>query len=727
MKQVFLSGQGEISVLDVPVPGRLQNSLLVRNHYSLISSGTEGAAVTKHRGLLGIYEKAVSSGDRIQQVWTMAKTQGVRQTYEIVRNKLSDYTAIGYSSVGTVVEVDDERMPFRPGDMVACMGTGYASHAEYVVVPHNLALPVPAGVEPGQAAFGALACIAMQGIRRLELTPGEQVGVIGLGLIGQIAIRLLSGMGYRPYGMDLSKDRVSIVADDIPNSEVWTLDSCDSFQRIQLLTNKNGLDGVLVCAATDSNEPVNLAFDLCRKSGRVSIVGDVGMSLERAKMYAKELELRISCSYGPGRYDLEYEIRGNDYPVSHIRWTEGRNLEHFLWMLQTGKLDLKNLITGVFPVEKASEAYKQIKIGGAKNLGVLIDYGEIPNLEHAQQEARAGALLELGKKTPAFISSLGDGPVRLGIIGVGGYVRNMHLPNLKKLDKDFAVRSLVSRTGASAALAAKKFEVASAGSDHRAILDNPDIDAVIIGTRHAAHARFAIEALEAGKHIFVEKPMTTSVEDAQRIVDLSESKGLIVRVGFNRRFSPHIHLLREIVGEAGTRIFYARVNIGALGKDWSNTEEEGGRLLGEAVHFYDLANWFMDDQPTAIHASMAGLPENTNPNASVLLGYPDGSHANILYTTLGDKRMGKEFFEVFGNSKSARMEDYTRFKCWGRKLRRKLVRGDKGQQGCLYEFAQAVRGHKHPIKGADARAGMLATRIALKAIEQSRSLLSDSF
>lgn len=719
MKQVFLSGQGEIAVLDSPVPGRLQGSILVRNRYSLISSGTEGAAVTRNSGLLGLYEKAMSSGDRVQQVWSMAKTQGLRQTYETVQNKLADYTPIGYSTVGTVVEVDDESLPFRPGDTVACMGTGFASHAEYIVVPKNLAACVPKSVDEQQAAFGTLACIAMQGIRRLELTPGERVGVIGLGLIGQLAMRLLAGMGYRPYGLDLSKERVAI-ATKVFNAQAWTLDECDSEQRVKTLTGGVGLDGVLVCAASESDSPVNLAFDLCRQSGRVSIVGDVGLGLQRSKMYAKELDVRMSRSYGPGRHDPDYEIRGRDYALEHVRWSEGRNLEHFLWMLEAGTLDVSDLATAQYPVDDAKLAYSHIKSGDPGVLGVLLDYGEVPGLADASERARRDTTVKTEAEAPAAIKQLGDGPVRLGVIGVGGYVKGMHLPNLARLSDDFSVRALVSRTGGSAAAAARRFKVPIAGSDYRAILDDPDIDAVLIATRHATHARFVLDALESGKHVFVEKPMTTNIEDAQHIVDAADRTGLTVRVGFNRRFSPYVHALREAVGETGVRMLHARANVGALGNDWSNTEEEGGRLLGEGVHFYDLANWFIGDHPVDISARMAGPADVTNPNASVLLSYPDGSHANVLYTSLGDKRMGKELFEAFGNGKSARLDDFANVQAWGTRIRGRFRRGDKGQSECLREFANAVRGRSSPVQGADARAGLAATHIALTAVAQSR-------
>ena len=529
--------------------------------------------------------------------------------------------------------------------------------------------------------------------------------------------------------MDLSKARVDI-AKGTPNSEAWTLEQCDSVKRIQELTNNVGLDGVLICAATESNSPVNLSFDLCRKSGCVSVVGDVGLNLERKKMYAKEIDVRMSCSYGPGRYDSNYELRGQEYQLSHIRWSEGRNLEHFrlIWMLKAGTLDLKELITGRFMIDEAPEAYKEIKGNNPETLGVLLDYGIPPTVEKASQEALHGVRINTGfPSSNALFHQTDDGPLRLGIIGAGGYVKNMHLPNLKKLENKFCVRAIISRTGGSASVCGRRFKVPIVGSDHRIILDDPDIDAVLIATRHANHAQFVLDALDAGKHVFVEKPMTTNIKDAQRIVEAADRTGLIVRVGFNRRFAPFIQAMKKFVGRTGVKILYSRINIGRLNNDWSNTDEEGGRLLGEAVHFYDLANWFMDAEPLSMTSGMAGTAESKNPNASVLLNYPDGSLANILYTSLGNKNMGKEFFEAYGNGKSARLEDYTVLKGWGGKIPRKLPRGDKGQKECLVEFYQAVKEKKYPMKGADARAGLLATSIALKAVEISRSNVSCDF
>ncbi len=596
---------------------------------------------------------------------------------------------------------------------VACMGAGYASHAAYVAVPVNLAAKIPAGVGSAPASLGALACIAMQGIRRLELEPGSVVGVVGLGLIGQLAARLLLALGYRPLGLDISDTRAAFAA-RTAGIEAWSLKE-DSLERVLAATNGLGLDGVAVCASAKSDEPVNLAFDLCRKRGRVSVVGDVGLGLDRAKMYAKELELRLSCSYGPGRYDEAYEARGRDYPAAYVRFTQKRNLECYLDLLARGRLEADSLVSREIPVDEAVSAYAAMKAASPDTFGILLDYGQ-PEKVSAPPDREAYVMAY-----PAKAAAPRQGTVRLGLIGCGGFVKVVHLPNLARLSKDFSLAAVASRSGASAAAVAKRFAIPRATSDHRILLEDPNIDAVLVGTRHASHGRFVLEALAAGKHVFVEKPLCITVEEGQRIVELAASTGLVVRVGFNRRFAPALSLLRRAVGPSGRRMFSCRVNVGATAGDWSNTAAEGGRLVGEGVHFFDLCNWFMGSYPLSVSAVAAGEAEPLNPNVSVQAVYPDGSVATVLYTSLGDIAAGKEYFEAFGNGRFAKVDNYEAFaaSAGGRLPRRQ--RGDKGHLEELREFAAAVRGQAHPIAGADARAGLAATWTALAAYASART------
>lgn len=712
MKQVFLTGAGGVEVLDVPLPGRLEGAVLVRNHHSCISAGTEGAAVTRRTGALGVVEKALASGDRLRQVWRIAQTQGLANTVALVRSKLNDLSPLGYTSAGVVVEISGE-VPFRPGDRVACMGAGYASHAEYVAVPTNLVARIPAEVKSAPASLAALACIAMQGVRRLELEPGSVVGVVGLGLIGQLAARLLVALGYRALGLDLSPIRVDFAA-RTAGLPAWTLE--DRLQeRVLEATGGLGLDGVVVCAAAASNTPVNLAFDLCRQRGRVSVVGDVGLGLDRAKMYAKELELRLSCSYGPGRYDPAYEEWGRDYPAAYVRFTEKRNLECYLDLLARGRLETDSLISRVVPVSEAVSAYAAIKSAAPDSFAVLLDYGQ-PEATPTPPHRQAQSMIY-----PTKTHSPRTGAVRLGLIGCGGFVKVVHLPNLMRLSREFALAGVASRTGASAAAVAKRFGISRASSDHRLLLEDPDIDAVLIGTRHASHGRLVLEALEAGKHVFVEKPLCLDLETGRRIVELAESSGLVVRVGFNRRFAPALSLLRQVVGTSGRRVLSCRVNVGSTAGDWSNTAAEGGRLVGEGVHFFDLCNWFMGVYPLSVGAAVAGEPEPLNSNVSLQAVYPDGSLATLLYTSLGDIATGKEYFEAYGNGRCAKVDNYEDLRASTKVRLPRASRRNKGHLEELREFAAAVAGQSHPIPGADARAGLAATWMALAAYESARS------
>ncbi|HYS52866.1 MAG TPA: Gfo/Idh/MocA family oxidoreductase [Thermoanaerobaculia bacterium] len=701
MKQVFLSGRGEVEVLDVPRPAAAPGAVLVRNACSLISTGTETAAITAHGGILGLYEKATASRDRLEQLWSMSRTLGVVRTAGVVQQKLADLTPIGYSCAGVVIEAADGA-PFGAGDRVACMGAGFANHAEYVTVPFNLAARVPEEVPLQDAAFGSLACIALQGIRRLDVRGGENIGVIGLGLIGQIAVRLLTAFGCNSFGFDLQPSRVR-AAEHSLTRVAWQLGEGDLVGEI-LRRTPAGLDGVLICAATSSDEPVNLAFDLCRPRGRVAVIGDVGLSLQRDKMYRKELDLFMSRSYGPGRYDAEYELAGRDYPIDYVRWTEKRNLECILQLMAAGKLELAQLATDRVAVAEARDAFASLKRGDG-SLAVLLTYDTDKPIEERRPSRRAASTIVPRK-----------GLVRLGLIGTGSFAKAVHIPNIKKLSSVFAVQAVASRSG-SAAVIGRTLGAALVSSDYRDVIDDADVDAVVIATRHASHAQIVLDALAGGKHVFVEKPMAITIEDALAIERRAGEAGRVIRVGFNRRFAPMLGRFRRTFGSGTSRLLSIRVNIGAIANDWSNTVEEGGRLLGEGVHFFDFANWFMDGEPTDIGAEFVGDPSNINPNCSVHLRYADGSIADIVYTSLGDPRLGKEAYEAFGAGRAARCDDLKAL--IGAQGGRRRGRSDKGHFGAMEEFASAIRGENTPIKGADARAGLLATWAAIMSVRSA--------
>ncbi|MBA3449087.1 MAG: Gfo/Idh/MocA family oxidoreductase [Pseudaminobacter sp.] len=711
MKQVFLSGRGQVELFDVPVPGRLQGGVLVRNAFSLISAGTEGAAVTKSGGTKGLYEKARSSPEKVEQVWSMVQSQGFGRTWGAVREKLLDYTPIGYSSAGVVVEVDNDDLGMVVGQRVSCMGTGFANHAEYVVVPKNLAVALPINVGFDQAAFGALACIAIQGIRRLDLSPGERVGVVGLGLIGQLALRLAAAMGYSAYGYDINEARVTHARAHGGATQVVNSAKDDPVSAVQDATAGVGLDGIVICASSKDDALVNQAFAMCRRRGRVSIVGDVGLKLERAKMYAKEIEVRLSCSYGAGRYDYDYEMKGADYPLPYVRWTERRNLEFFIGLLASGRLDVSDLVSARIDIEKCEEAYARVKSGDSTLFGVLFDY-HLPETPTLTAEERTISYASLASTLPRDI-------VRIGLIGVGGYAKNVHIPNIAKIDT-MRIAAVASKSGGSAAIVARKVKADYATSDTNRLFADPLIDAVIISTRHASHAGLIAAALQHNKHVFVEKPMATTIAECLAVLQAQRKSGKLVRVGYNRRFAPMLQKMKAAVG-GGRKIFNIRVNVGAMGGHWSNTVDEGGRLMGEGVHFFDIANWMMDGSPVALTSQFLGAPDKLNPDASVSIRYADGSVANVVYLTTGSASAGKEYFELHGGGRTAIVDDYHTAKSFGCALKvSRADRGNKGQLEAMREFSAVVRGGDGG-DGADVAAGLWATAIAELSVEAART------
>ncbi len=718
MKQVLLSGRGQPEVLDVPAPHLGRGCALVRNVYSLISTGTEGAAITKNTGLLGLAEKATQSADRAGEIWRMVQTKGVAETVSLVRNKLDGYTAIGYSCAGVVIAAAND-VELRPGQRVACIGTGFANHAQIVTVPRKLSAELPAAVSFEQGAFGALGCIAIQGLRRLELSPGETVAVLGLGLIGQLALRIATAMGYDAFGFDVSEARVTHAQRYGRARQVYNSAATDPTVATMQLTRGTGADGVLICASSQSDEIVNQAFDLCRRRGRVSVVGDVGLGLQRAKMYAKELELRLSCSYGPGRYDPGYELEGRDYPIAYARWTEGRNLEYFLELLSTGRLNIDDLISARVAVSDAPQAYAKLKSQGPTTFGVLLQHSE------EQADLAGPPLAKIDFQPTGRTSS--PSPLRVAVIGTGGYASGVHLPNLARL-KSAILQATASKSGASATVAARKFGARYATSDYQAIIGDDSIDAVLIATRHSSHAELVLAALEAGKHVYVEKPMALTIADCLRIVAAQRRSGRVLRVGFNRRFSPFCRPLRDHA-RRGRGLLDIRVNVGNIANHWSNSPSEGGRLLGEAVHFVDLANWMFGEQPKRVSAQFLGAADLLNPDVVLNVAYASGSVASVSYSTLGGTLVGKERIGLSAGGGMLLVDDYKTLSSFGPRVSTgRLPRGDKGQLGALQEFVEAIRTGRD-AGGADATAGLLATAIILGALEsgkQERAIAIDS-
>jgi predicted dehydrogenase/threonine dehydrogenase-like Zn-dependent dehydrogenase len=674
MKQVAQRPRdGRIVVRDVPPPALQPGWVLVRNRYSLISAGTERSKL--ELGEKNLLQKARSRPDLARQVVQRARTEGLRPTLQVVRDHLDALVPIGYSSAGVVLEVGAGVEGLAPSDAVACGGGGWANHAEIVVVPQTLVAPVPPGVALEHAAYATVGAIALHAVRQGEATLGERVGVIGLGLVGQLAVRILVAAGCQAFGVDLDGDAV----------ERARLAGAHAFLRGdgRLAAAAAGLDSVLVCAASASSDPVELAATLCRDRGRIVVVGDVGVAADRELLYRKELELRLSRSYGPGRYDRDYEEHGRDLPASYVRWTEQRNLEAFLRLLADGRLDVSSLTTHRFPVERAEQAYATLADREPRAFGVLLEY-----------EEGAEAASPPPPRRPAR-----RGSVRIGLIGAGNFARAVLLPALTQTGAELA--AVTSAGGLTAADAADRFGFARVALSPEELLADESVDAVVIATRHASHASLAAAALRAEKAVFVEKPLALTEEELTEVEAALAAGGLLM-VGFNRRFAPLVERLRHELAGIRARVLAVRVNAGPLPADhWLHDPEDGGgRLLGEGCHFVDLLAHLAGSPPVVAQAVAAPIPDRPlecSDSLAATLRFADGSVGSLVYAGNGDPRLPKERIEVFGGALSAVLDDFRRLELYRTGRRQVIKRAqDKGHGAEVARFVAAVAGREQP-------------------------------
>ena len=642
MKQVLIRGGG-VAVDEVPAPVASARSVLVRVEWSCVSVGTESASV-KMSGL-PLYRRALKQPEHARRALEIARNEGFVRTYRRIRGQLSAGLATGYSAAGVVVGIGRDVEGFAVGDRVACAGAGLANHAELIDVPVNLVVRVPDGVGLDAASTVTLGAIAMQGVRRAAPTLGESVGVIGLGILGQITVQLLRAAGCRVLVTDLDPERIApAVAHGAEDA------SGDFSQRVHALTGGFGADAVIVTAATVSSDPMHEAAQACRRKGRVVIVGDVGLELRRSDLYEKELDMLISTSYGPGRYDPVYELEGQDYPFGYVRWTENRNMEEYLRLLAAGDVHIDALPQERFEIDDAESAYAALD-AGRKPLLVLLSYPE-----------RAGAgrrRVETRTVTPK------SGRIGVALVGAGGFAQGSHLPNLLKLHDRFQVRAVMSRTGATAKAVAARAEAAYATTDFAEVLADPEIDLVLIATRHDLHAEQTLAALRAGKHVFVEKPLALSEEELAEIEEFySDRDGPLLMTGFNRRFSPAVVRARELLAARTTPLVADyRMNAGYLPLDhWVHGPEGGGRNIGEACHIYDVFDALVDGAEVAAVSAQAIRADGTrlaaNDNFVATVSYADGSVCTLTYTALGHREHPKERLEVFADDTVLELDDY---------------------------------------------------------------------
>ncbi|HEV8426368.1 MAG TPA: bi-domain-containing oxidoreductase [Pyrinomonadaceae bacterium] len=681
MKQVLQNRKtGRPFVGEVPVPALLKGRVLVRTVASLISAGTERAAVELVSK--GLVQEARQRPDLVKAVVAKVKNEGLLNTFASVRDKMAASQALGYSAAGVVAAVAEDVTEFQVGDRVACAGVGFASHAEVLSIPKNLCVRLPDDVSFESGAYGTLGAIALQGVRLAEPTLGESVVVIGLGLVGQLTVQLLKANGCRVFGLDLDQSRVSLALE--LGADRAVVSSEEAAKEIETWTRGYGADAVLITAATDSNQPIELAARVSRLKGRVIVVGMTGMDIPRAPFFSRELKLVISMSYGPGRYDPEYEERGQDYPLPYVRWTEKRNIESFLELIGEKRINVERLTTHRFPIAEADRAYQLIS-GNLQepNLGVVLNYD--PEAEVTRKVSLGAAPVRKAEKS-----------VVVGVIGAGGYVPAMLLPHFKSQGVEFG--SIATATGISAHDVGKKFGFAYAVSSADEVLDDPSINLIVIGTRHDTHAALARAALERNKHVFVEKPLALNDQQLESVLEAVAGSSAKLMVGYNRRFSPLAQRAKEFFSNRETplSILY-RVNAGRIPKEhWiQNAQEGGGRIIGEVCHFIDLMQYLTGALPISVFAESISANSSKIVDADsvfITLRFADGSNGTIAYIGEGEKGLAKERVEIFGSGKVFVLDDFRRATFYrdGREEQVTLKAQDKGQQQQVRQVCACV-------------------------------------
>nr|WP_288931209.1 bi-domain-containing oxidoreductase [uncultured Allomuricauda sp.] len=679
MKQVIQNFKtGDLYIDDVPIPAISNKMVLVENKFSLISAGTErGTVKVAKANLIG---KAKQRPDLVAQVLQNMKKEGIKATLDKVRTKLDSLKALGYSTSGIVKASLDSNGKFRPGDRVACAGQDYASHSEYVGVPQNLVARIPDNVSFEEASYTTLGAIALQGVRQAEPRLGDRVCVIGLGLLGQITVQLLKANGCRVFGIDLSPSLVETSRKSGADEALLRNDD-NLLTAVDNFTSGHGFDSVIITAATTSNDPIELSAVISRKKGKVVVVGAVKMDVPRdPDFYRKELELKMSCSYGPGRYDVNYEENGNDYPLAYVRYTEQRNMEAFLDLVSQGTIRLNELTTHVFDILEAEKAY-EIVMGNIPepHIGILLSYPE--------SDGKDSTSVVLSKNTEVETLSV-------GFIGAGSFAQSYLVPHVKSWGA--TLETVVTTKGISAKNVADKFSFGNASTSSADIIKNKRINTVFIATPHNSHAKYVVEGLRSGKNVFVEKPLAMNMQELLEVKDAYDNNQGQLMVGFNRRFSPLAKSIKnEFKNNGEPKVINIRVNAGFIPKDhWTqNPELGGGRVIGEMCHFIDLFQFFAESRPTKVYAECIKTTNDQitpEDNISVIVSFEDGSVGNLLYLGNGDKSMPKELVEVFSGGKVGRIFDFRKGSVHKNNKEVKLKESGKGHRQEVNVFLDSL-------------------------------------
>ncbi|MGJ0302826.1 bi-domain-containing oxidoreductase [Aliarcobacter cryaerophilus] len=684
MKQLIQSFKtGELGLFDVPAPVCEKNGALVQTTVSLVSAGTEKMLVDFAKK--SMLAKAKDRPDLVKQVIDKMKKEGVRNTLEKVFTKLDTPIPLGYSLAGRVVEVGSELSGINIGDRVACGGAGYANHAEINYVPKNLMVKIPDGVDDIDASFVTVGAIALQGVRQTAPLLGEKIAVMGLGLLGQLTVQLLKANGCKVIGSDIDPDKMAL-AKKLGCDEVCH--AGELISKANEFTNGYGVDAVIIAASTSSNQPITDAAEISRMRGRVVLVGMVGMDVPRNTYYKKELEIKLSMAYGPGRYDPEYEEKGIDYPYDLVRFTEQRNFEAFLGLIQEGKITPKELITHSYDFDDAMSAYDLLE-GRIKEkyLGIVLNYKRDIKLEDEKIVQRSEKKISSDK-------------VNIGLIGAGNFTKSVILPNIQKVG-DFEFVGLCTATGVSAQGTGKKYDFKYITTDSEEIFKNSEINSVFITTRHNDHANKVLKAIESKKHCFVEKPLCIYEEELEAIKEAYTGE-TIVQVGFNRRFSPMIEKMKKFI--SGQISVNYRINAGIIPKNiWIQDRTiGGGRIIGEVCHFIDTCSYLIGSEvksvfATTIQKSDQSIPDEDNVN--IVLNYANGSTATISYYAYGDNSMPKEYIEVFSSGVSMQVNDFRELTIFkgGKSSKEKSANQDKGFVNEFKAFKEAIKSGNEAI------------------------------
>ncbi|MBC3845162.1 Gfo/Idh/MocA family oxidoreductase [Winogradskyella echinorum] len=693
-------GSGDMIIQEVPYPQLGKGMVIVKNHYSIISAGTEGSTVVAARkSLIG---KAKERPQQVKQVIDTLKKQGPVQTYRAVMKKLDAYSPLGYSCAGEVIEVGEGVTEFEVGDKVACAGAGYANHAEIVSVPINLCVKLDNDSNLKDAAYNTLGAISMQGVRQADLRLGESCVIIGLGLLGQLAALILKASGVTVIGIDVSEAAVKQAVDNKVVDLGLTRNAAGVEEQILNATNGYGADAVIIAAATASLDPINFAGAIARKKGKVVVLGAVPTGFERDPYwYRKELELKMACSYGPGRYDLNYEEKGIDYPLPYVRWTEKRNMEAFQNLIATKKIDIEYLTTHEFDFDNAKEAFDLVVSKAEPFTGIALKY----DIEK-----------ETNKSKISTSESEKLGKINISFVGAGSYAQGNLLPNIPESNEVGRV-GVLTNTGTTSKRVAEKFKFQFCATKEDDVLDDKT-NTVFVATRHDSHGSYVLKSLKANKNVFVEKPLCLLESELQNIIELQAETNKSVMVGFNRRFSPLTAKLKKAVGNNPMTMLY-RINAGAIpGDTWiQDIEIGGGRVLGEVCHFIDYLTYLNGSLPVKVSASALPDANKLNDTLNILIQFENGSSGVVAYYANGSKSMTKEYVEVFSAGLSATLNDFKELKIYGKgkPKKQKIFNQNKGQKEMVEAFVNGLLTNgKAPIPFEDIVA---VTKASFKVLE----------